>query len=698
MKKTVIINISGIVFHIDEDAFEKLRSYLDSLNHYFGNTSESKEIVTDIEARIAELLQPKITGSKQSISIEDVEEILSILGTPEDIAASGNSAYEDEASPEPSFTGKRTSRRLYRDVENSVIGGVCSGLGAYFDIDPVFFRIIFVALIFAGGVSFIIYPILWIVVPAARTSAQKLEMRGKDVNLSNIEKTVREEFSHIRKNMEKPDSVWNRMGDFFSEFFRFLGVLIQGIFNVLRYVLGAFLIIIAIFFSIGIIGALYFKNFAFHGEFNNYFSSAQDFLYGIISPLNADTLLFLLFVILVLPIAGIIYIGLKLLIRFQARQKWVVLVLSVIWILSVISFTVLMFNEADNFRSENETKETLTLKESTGKILYITTPGSNEKDNDFLEFYSHSRLFFPISDNNKEEFAGVIHIDVEKSSSNTPEIQIVREARGEDRNEALESARNIRVNYTQTDSLLTLDPFFRVPNDKRWKFYHTKIILRIPVGYKIHFNENTRELLHNIRNLNDYWDENMVNKTWIMTENGLELLGSNTSEVTYLRDYGNKILNVQFRDRFGINKDKLYHYRNGDKYGNIVLDNQKYYYGAIHFDVRKSETDQVQVELLRTSAGSNAREAERLSRAIEYNFEQNDSVLWLDPIFRFPDNYRWSDQKLRVIVRLPMNKKIYIQRDLEPLIGELSKPEHDWNGHYLNRSLTMANDGLVKTE
>lgn len=157
MKKTVVINISGIVFHIDEDAYEKLSSYLDSLNHYFGTTSESREIVTDIESRIAELLQPKITGIKQSVTIEDVEEILSILGTPEDIAASDSASYESETT-QSTYTSKRSTRRLYRDVENSVLGGVSSGLGAYFNIDPVFFRIIFIALIFAGGVSLIIIP------------------------------------------------------------------------------------------------------------------------------------------------------------------------------------------------------------------------------------------------------------------------------------------------------------------------------------------------------------------------------------------------------------------------------------------------------------------------------------------------------------------------------------------------------------
>lgn len=698
MKKTVIININGIVFHIDEDAFERLNGYLSSLNHYFGNSTEGGEIITDIEARIAELLQPKLSDIKQSITIEDVEEILSILGSPEDIAASDNTSYENETSSQPTYAAKKSSRRLYRDVENSVIGGVCSGLGAYFDIDPVFFRVIFIALIFAGGVSLIIYPILWIVVPAARTSAQKLEMRGKDINISNIERTVREEFSHIKRNMDKPDSAMNRLGGFFRELIAFLGVFLRGVFNVLRYVVGAFLIVLAISFSVAIIGALYFKNFTIEGEFNEYFSSLQDFLYNIISPLNADTMLFLLFVILVLPIVGLIYLGLKLLIRFQARQKWVVLVVSVIWILSIVSFTVLVFNEADNFRSENETKEIINLAQPSGKTLIVSTPLTSEKEEDFLEFFGDSRLFFPIKNGSTEDYAGIIRIDVERTSSTTPEMQIIREARGEDRTEAMESAKGIKINYTQKDSLLELDPFFRVANDKRWKFYRTKIIIRLPVDTKIYFDENTRELLHNIRNVNDIWDEDMINRTWIMTDNGLELMGSNSTEVQPLADFGNKALNLQLRDRYGIDRNSFYRYDNGKSFGSIMINNSKYYYGTIDLDIKKSENNQVFVELVKTASGKNTRDAQKLSDAIEYSYELNDSVLWLDPVFRFPGNNNWNNQNLRVVVRVPINRKIYIPRDFEPVIGELSKADDDWNGHYINRPLIMKNEGLVKME
>lgn len=698
MKKTIIINISGIVFHIDEDAYGILEKYLESLNHYFGNTNEGKEIVTDIESRIAELLQPKINDAKQSVSIEDVSEILSILGTPEDIAGSESSSFEQEPSVSDYNLGKRMSRRLYRDIDNSVIGGVCSGLGAYFKIDSVFFRIIFIALIFAGGVSLIIYPILWIVVPAARTSAQKLEMRGQDVNLSNIEKTVREEFLHIKSNMNKPDSTWNRIGEFFREIFNFIGILIRGIFNVLRYIIGIFLVLMAIFFSVALIGALYFKNFAIHGDFNDYFTSVQDFLYHVISPVTADTMLLLLFVILVIPIAGLVYLGLKLLIRFETRQKWIILVISAIWFLSVISFSVLLFNEVDNLRSENRIKETVNLPLTKNNTLFVSAPASDEKDGDFIEFFGHSRLFFPLNQSNKEQLAGVVTIDVEKTNANSPEMQIIREARGEDRSEALESARKVQFEYTLKDSLVSLNPFFRVAGDDRWKFYRTRIVFRLPVGTKIFFNKNVKHLLLDIDNNVVYWHQNMADKTWIMTENGLELFGASSSEIKLLNDYGERILNLQVRDKNDIDRDRLDQYRNGEHYGNLTVNGQSYYYGTISLDVRKSETNRVQIELIKTASGTNSIDAQQLSKAIEYNFEQNDSLIWLDPVFRFPANQKWSNQKLTVVVRLPINKRIYLSKDSEPMIENLASSNDKWSGEFVNHTYKMGNEGLVNLD
>ena len=197
MKKTLSINLRGSVFNIDDDAYQLLRNYLNLIERHFGNEEESKEIISDIESRIAELFKERITDFKQVITIMDVEEIIDIMGQPEEIIDPGDS---DQYGKRERF-GPSGYRRMYRDPDNRILGGVCSGMAAYWGTDPLIIRIIFVVatLIFLSGA--VIYLILWVVLPEAKTTAQKLEMRGEPVNISNIGKAVKKEFENIKKKM-----------------------------------------------------------------------------------------------------------------------------------------------------------------------------------------------------------------------------------------------------------------------------------------------------------------------------------------------------------------------------------------------------------------------------------------------------------------------------------------------------------------
>lgn len=195
MKITVSINLGGYSFSIDEDAYAELKMYLRNLELHFAGEESASEILSDIETRMAELFRTKITSYKQVINIEDVRQAISVLGTPEDISDSDGSATSGKFSS-PGY------HRMYRDPDNRVIGGVCSGMGAYWNIDPVILRIIFIALVLAGGVGVIVYLILYIVLPEARTTAQKIEMKGEPVNIHNIKEAVKKEFDSVRKNMK----------------------------------------------------------------------------------------------------------------------------------------------------------------------------------------------------------------------------------------------------------------------------------------------------------------------------------------------------------------------------------------------------------------------------------------------------------------------------------------------------------------
>jgi len=194
MKITVSINLGGYSFNIDEDAYDELRRYLKNLELHFAQEESSSEIMSDIETRLSELFRAKMNAYKQVISIEDVKEVISILGTPEDIEDNTSRSAGEKFST-PGY------HRMYRDPDKRMLGGVCAGMGAYWNLDPWLVRLIFVILALAGGIGIITYLILWVVLPEAKSTAQKIEMKGEPVNIHNIKESVRKEFDTVRKKM-----------------------------------------------------------------------------------------------------------------------------------------------------------------------------------------------------------------------------------------------------------------------------------------------------------------------------------------------------------------------------------------------------------------------------------------------------------------------------------------------------------------
>jgi phage shock protein PspC (stress-responsive transcriptional regulator) len=194
MKRTTTVNIGGQVFNMDEDAHEMLDFYLASIAGHFEDEKERKDIMDDVETRIAELFRTKINPYRQVITVADVGEMMKVMGKPSDFGAD-----EDTI---PGYSSHRGYRRMYRNPDSRILGGVCGGMGAYWHIDPLIIRIIFLIAFFGMGIGLIIYLLLWIVIPIAKTTAQKLEMRGEPVTVENIKRFVREEFSNVKKNIK----------------------------------------------------------------------------------------------------------------------------------------------------------------------------------------------------------------------------------------------------------------------------------------------------------------------------------------------------------------------------------------------------------------------------------------------------------------------------------------------------------------
>ncbi|MDR0206935.1 MAG: PspC domain-containing protein [Bacteroidales bacterium] len=178
MKKVTTVNIGGFCFVVEEDAYIRLDNYLNSFRASISNKQDITEIMEDIEARIAEIFHENLKTNQQVVDMKLVNKVISQLGYPE-----GKSSSEETYNFQSS---EKALKRLFRDLDNSIFGGVCSGLGVYFDLDVIAIRILFLVGLAFGGISFWLYLIMWIVVPKANTIAEKLQMRGMEVNAENI--------------------------------------------------------------------------------------------------------------------------------------------------------------------------------------------------------------------------------------------------------------------------------------------------------------------------------------------------------------------------------------------------------------------------------------------------------------------------------------------------------------------------------
>jgi phage shock protein PspC (stress-responsive transcriptional regulator) len=197
MNKTIIININGIVFHIEEDAYEVLRTYMTGVKRHFAYSADSEEIVTDIENRLAEMFSEKLKQDhKQVIIVEDVEYVTERMGTVDDFDID-----EEDPTIRLSTGAFKTEKKLFRDLDDSIISGVCAGIGHYFDVEPKWIRLIAIITLFMG-IGIPVYIILWLVIPKARTRVDKMAMKGEPINIQSFKKNFDEEIKNLKSGFK----------------------------------------------------------------------------------------------------------------------------------------------------------------------------------------------------------------------------------------------------------------------------------------------------------------------------------------------------------------------------------------------------------------------------------------------------------------------------------------------------------------
>ena len=212
MKKTLTVNLGGTVYHIDEDAYNLLDNYLNNLRYHFRKEEGADEIVRDMETRIAELFDEYIRTGLQVITVEQVEAVIARMGNPEDLNTDDD---EEKKETEQHAYSNGPARRLFRNPDDRVLGGVLSGLSAYFGWDVTLIRIGALVLgCFVHGLI-LAYLIAWIIIPLAKTATEKLQMRGEPINMENIGRTVTEGFDKVNDyvHSEKPRSFLRQLGN-----------------------------------------------------------------------------------------------------------------------------------------------------------------------------------------------------------------------------------------------------------------------------------------------------------------------------------------------------------------------------------------------------------------------------------------------------------------------------------------------------
>lgn len=182
MKKTIQINLAGTVFHIDDDAYDLLRNYLNSVEKKFSRDPGGSEVIQDLETRMAELFTEKLNAHREVVGIQDVKEALEVLGAPSDMGGQEGGDRQEgherhEGRDRNDYRHDRRYKRMYRDSVDKPVGGVSSGLAYYFNTDPLLIRILFVIGLFVGF-GFLLYLVLWIALPVAESPQQLEEMRS----------------------------------------------------------------------------------------------------------------------------------------------------------------------------------------------------------------------------------------------------------------------------------------------------------------------------------------------------------------------------------------------------------------------------------------------------------------------------------------------------------------------------------------
>lgn len=498
MNKTISINLGGFFFHIDEDAYQKLSRYFDAVKRSLAPDGR-EEIMKDIESRIAELFQERIQNDKQVIGLVEIDAVIAIMGQPEDYKIDEETT---NASSSNTFYSKNNVKKLYRDKENGIISGVASGFGHYLKIDPVWIRLLFVIIVVAGfGSPILIYLILMFIIPEAVTTSQKLEMKGEEITISNIERKVKEGIDDIadkigsidhQKIAENTKQGINKTGNALGNFFSI-------VFNVFTKLIGG---IIVLFSSLSLL------SFCIAGIFMIFSTNMPDnfLLNHVKTPIGLETPMWvqgiLVLFVFGIPFFFLLILGLKLLVNnLKSIGNIAKYTLLATWIIAAGIAISLGINEATQLAFDGKTVQKQELILNPSDTLFIKF-----KNNDFYSKNVHHETDFRITqdENNKEViYSNNISIEIMETDLPVAYIQIEKLAKGKSSEEARKRAEKIKYAFKIEGNVLQLDNYLISAVEHKYRGQEVALYLYLPKG--IYFKTDKNFYTYDVSN-NDFFN------------------------------------------------------------------------------------------------------------------------------------------------------------------------------------------------
>jgi phage shock protein PspC (stress-responsive transcriptional regulator) len=726
MKKNISINISGIIFHIEEDGYETLRKYLDSIKRYFASFEDSSEILIDIESRIAEIFLAKLNEGKQVITADDVNSLIATMGNVSDFKAAEEqemsagefASEENRSSGQSAGTAREASKRLFRDQNRKIAGGVCAGLAHYFNVDPVWPRLLFALLVLGsygsllivyiilwialpasdelveetpvkkmyrdsekkviggvasgvaaffgadialirvlfviftifGGLGLLVYIIMWIALPEAKTITEKMKMQGEPVTLSNIESTVKKS---LNEKDGQEESVLTKIVLFP---FRLIAMVIAGIsrvvgpvfkvgIDVVRMFIGIVVTLtgLAMFLSIMIAAGIIFGFISLSVLPSWWDIPVTEIGFPIEALRNSfpTWTIFFAFLMALIPTMFIILIGNSIIAKrivFNPITGWSMFVLFFISA-GVLTFTIPQIVYAFKEEGEYRVERTFITNGKTS-VLKINEVGLDDYDVTSLTIKGYEGT----------------------------DIRLVQrfEAQGNTRKIAGENAKMVDYTVAQNDSIITFDSNISFKKDAKFRAQRLDMDLFIPYNSLFVIEEGMWHLIdNNYREYDGYRDSNF-NKTWKMTKNGFECV--NCTEPSERKA-------IQMRDQFG-----LENFNAVDLSGLFDVEIEKGEVFAVEMNGPDKEKKRYKIFL------------DQETLVVEYN--NKDKSFWKKDIFDI--------EKVKITITMPELKELTIQgagklrfdgfreEDLELNLAGAINGEGDIYSENLTISLTGA--------